>query len=215
MKASVPWYSSSAKLSGIGSEPNAFGAFGWLAKNCSSFVGFGASGGLPMMASSRSRKSSPVPTGKNFNELVTMSVSTPPDRWYLMAMPWGFAAGEPSATFGIPLPSEKRTVTGIVRPLKSGARLSRAASGDALKLPSTTTPFAWKARNPGCTPFSLFAKSTTCVETGGLSEVAEAAANRSDTHNKHLIMVGYRVQRIGMRRVGLRRHSLYWQDCQV
>ena len=50
-----------------------------------------------------------------------MSVSDPPGRWYLTAMPWGFAAGEPSATFGIPLPSEKRTVTGMVRPLNSFA----------------------------------------------------------------------------------------------
>ena len=58
-----------------------------------------------------------------------------------MAMPRGIA-GEPSGTFGIPLPSEKRAVTGIVLPLNSVARLSRAASAEALKLPSTTTPFA-------------------------------------------------------------------------
>src|SRR5258708_5847476 len=106
MKASMPWYSSSAKLSGIGSEPIAFGAFGWLPKNCSTLFGWGASGGLAVIACSRSRKSSPVPTGKNLNELVTMSVSAPPGRWYLMAMPRGIA-GEPSGTVGIPLPSEK------------------------------------------------------------------------------------------------------------
>jgi len=33
-------------------------------------------------------------------------------------------------------------VTRIVLPLNSAARLSRAAAGEALKLPSTTTPFA-------------------------------------------------------------------------
>src|SRR2546427_7663435 len=30
-----------------------------------------------------------VPTGKNLNEFVTMSVSVPPGRWYLIAMPRG------------------------------------------------------------------------------------------------------------------------------
>ncbi len=97
------------------------------------------------MACNRSRKSSPVPTGKNLNELVTMSVSAPPGRWYLMAMPRGMA-GEPSGTVGMPLPSEKRAVTGIDLPLNNTALLRRAASAEALKLPSTTTPFAWKAR---------------------------------------------------------------------
>src|ERR1700730_16117614 len=69
MKALMPWYSSSAKLAGIGSEPIAFGAFGWLPKNCSSFVGFGASGGLATMACSRSRKSSPGPCRKELERV--------------------------------------------------------------------------------------------------------------------------------------------------
>src|SRR6516225_5659374 len=69
----------------------------------------------------------------------------------------------------------------MARPLKSVARLSREASGEALKLPSTTTPFAWKARNPGCTPLRLLAKSTICVVTGGSSAVATAEASTSDT----------------------------------
>jgi hypothetical protein len=38
--------------------------------------------------------------------------------------------------------SEKRTVAGMVLPSNSFALLSAAASGEALKLPSTTTPFA-------------------------------------------------------------------------
>ena len=42
----------------------------------------------------------------------------------------------------IPVASENRTVTGIGLPLNSTARLSPAASGDALKLPSTTMPLA-------------------------------------------------------------------------
>src|SRR5450631_1666841 len=98
-----------------------------------------------------------------------------------MAMPRGIA-GEPSGTVGIPLPSEKRAVTGIELQLNSVERLSRAASEEALKVPSTTTPFAWNARNPGCTPSTLFAKSTICVGKGGLSAMAAAEANRSDAY---------------------------------
>jgi len=44
--------------------------FGWLAANCSSFVGLAASGGLAATASSISRKSSPEETGKNLSELI-------------------------------------------------------------------------------------------------------------------------------------------------
>jgi len=43
---------------------------------------------------------------------------------------------------GYPVESEKRTVTAIVLPSNRLALLSVAAAGDALKLPSTTTPFA-------------------------------------------------------------------------
>jgi hypothetical protein len=46
-----------------------------------------------------------------------------------MAIPRGIA-GEPSGTVGIPLPSEKRAVTGIERPLNSVALLSLAASAE-------------------------------------------------------------------------------------
>src|SRR5579862_4868256 len=99
-----------------------------------------------------------------------------------MAMPRGIA-GEPSGTVGNPAPSEKRAVTRIDLPLNSDALLSRAASDDALKLPSTTTPLAWKARYPGCTPSTLFAKSTICVGRGLLSAVAAAEANRREPHN--------------------------------
>src|SRR5262249_29997179 len=111
-------------------------------RELSNFVGLGASGELAASASSKSRKSSPVATGKNLRELITMSVSLPPGRWNLMAMPCGLAALPPSGTLGIPLESEKRTVTGIVAPLNNTARLSPADSGDALKLPSTTMPLA-------------------------------------------------------------------------
>jgi hypothetical protein len=38
--------------------------------------------------------------------------------------------------------SEKRAVTGIVLPSNRAALLHTAASGDALNLPSTTTPLA-------------------------------------------------------------------------
>src|SRR5262249_4628236 len=93
-------------------------------------------------ASSKSRKSSPVATGKNLRELITMSVSLPSGRWNLMAMPCGLASADPSAIFGMPVESENRTVTGIGLPLNNTARLSPAASEEALKLPSTTTPLA-------------------------------------------------------------------------
>jgi hypothetical protein len=49
---------------------------------------------------------------------------------------------DPSATFGIPLESEKRTVTGVALPSNRAALLSNAAPGDAVKLPSTTKPLA-------------------------------------------------------------------------
>ena len=71
-----------------------------------------------------------------------MSVSLPSGRWYLIAMPWGLARSEPSGRFGIPVESEKRTVTGIVLPSNSTARLNSAAAGEALKLPSVTMPLA-------------------------------------------------------------------------
>ena len=65
-----------------------------------------------------------------------------PGRWYLIAMPCGLAGPEPSGTFGIPVESEKRAVTGIVLPSDRAALLNTAASGDGLNLPSTTTPLA-------------------------------------------------------------------------
>src|SRR5215469_14964892 len=105
---------------------------GWLAANCSNFVGLAASGGLAANASSKSRKSSPVATGKNLKELITMSVSPPSGRWYLIAMPCGLALGEPSGIFGTPVELENRTVTGIGLPL----------SGAPVKWPSATIPLA-------------------------------------------------------------------------
>src|SRR6266567_5959916 len=90
----------------------------------------------------------------------------PSGRRNLIAMPCGLAALDPSGRFGTPVESENRTVTGIVLPLNSTARLSPAASGDALKLPSTTMPLAWLARNPGCVPNALFIASTLCSSTG-------------------------------------------------
>src|SRR6266481_8623809 len=91
-------------------------------------------------------------------------------------MPWGLESGDPSDASGAPPPSEKRTVTGIGWPLNSFARLSLRASAELLKLPSTTTPLAWTARNPGCTPYSLFIASTICADTGTSSAVTETAA---------------------------------------
>ena len=52
------------------------------------------------------------------------------------------ATSAPSGTFGIPVASENRTVAGMGLPLNNTAQLSPAASGDALKLPSTTMPLA-------------------------------------------------------------------------
>src|SRR5712672_3487654 len=113
MKASIPWYSWSAKLFGVGAEPKDAGNLGWLAENSSSLVGLGASAGLSLIATSRSRDASQVATG-----------------WNLMAMPLGLP-GAPSETVGKPPPLEKRTVTGILRPSKSAARVSADAAGAA------------------------------------------------------------------------------------
>src|SRR6516164_1751805 len=125
-----------AKVYGVPTEAKAVGTEGWLAVNCSNFVGLEASGGLAASASSKSRKSSPVATGKNLSELIAMSVSLPSGRWNLMAMPCGLASADPSGIFGIPVESENRTVARIELPLNNTARLSSAASGEALKLPS-------------------------------------------------------------------------------
>src|SRR6516225_2624418 len=81
-------------------------------------------------------------TGKNLSELITMSVSLPSGRRNLMAMPCGLASADPSGIFGMPVESENRTVAGIELPLNNTPRLSPAASGEALKLPSTTMPLA-------------------------------------------------------------------------
>jgi hypothetical protein len=78
-----------------------------------------------------SRKSAPDDTGKNLNELITMSVSVPSGKWNLIDIPCGLARGEPSGRLGIPVESEKRTVTGIGLPVKIIALLRRAASGVA------------------------------------------------------------------------------------
>jgi hypothetical protein len=53
-----------------------------------------------------------------------------------------FAHPSRAGIVGIPLPSEKRVVTGIVLPLNSAARLKRAPLAEPLKVPSTTTPLA-------------------------------------------------------------------------
>ena len=54
----------------------------------------------------------------------------------------GLAKGEPSDRLGIPVESEKRTVTGIGLPVNIIALLRLAAPGVALKVPSATTPLA-------------------------------------------------------------------------
>ncbi len=110
-----------------------------------------------------------------------MSVSLPSFRWYLIAMPCGIASAEPSGTSGMPVPSEKRTVTGIVPPSNSDALLSFAASGEAVKLPSTTMPLAWLARNPGWVPNTLFMASTIWVSIGTSS--ARSAVGRANAAN--------------------------------
>src|SRR5215472_2171748 len=72
----------------------------------------------------------------------------------------------------------------MVRPLNSVARLSLAAPGKALKLPSTTTPLAWLARNPGCEPYTLLSASTICVVNVVSSARAAVAAIRSKTPDR-------------------------------
>jgi hypothetical protein len=47
---------------------------------------------------------------------------------------------KPYSRRDIPVESGKRAVTGIVLPSDRAALLNTAASGDALNLPSTTTP---------------------------------------------------------------------------
>ena len=61
-----------------------------------------------------------------------------------MAMPCGLASADPSGIFGIPVESENCTVAGIeLLPLNNTARLSLAASEEALSWrPSTTMPLA-------------------------------------------------------------------------
>ena len=95
-------------------------------------------------------------------------------------MPCGLASEMPSGIFGSPVASEKRAVSGISFPLKSTALLSAAASGVALKLPSTTMPFAWLARKPLCTPNTLFMASTICSAIGFSSAAAAPDHMRQD-----------------------------------
>jgi len=67
-------------------------------------------------------------------------------------MPCGLATGDASGTVGRPPASEKRMVTGIFPLAKIGDTVHFAASAAGAKLPSTTIPFAWFARKPGCAP---------------------------------------------------------------
>ena len=48
-----------------------------------------------------SRKSAPDDTGKNLNELITMSVSLPSGKWNLIDIPCGLARGEPSGRLAV------------------------------------------------------------------------------------------------------------------
>jgi hypothetical protein len=140
------------------------GAAGWLAKNRSSAVGLALPGPLAATACNKSRNSAPVATGKKLSELSTRSIS-PLGRRNLIAAPWGFASGEPSGMAGRPVASEKRAVTGTGLPWNRGALLSLAPASVGVKLPSTTTPFAWLALIPGCWPQSLCMASMVCSAT--------------------------------------------------
>ena len=131
-------------------------------------------------------------TGKNFSELITMSVSLPSGRWYLIDMPCGLAAGAPSGRSGMPVEAENRTVIGIEAPLKIAALLSDAAAGAALNVPSVTMPFAWLARKPGCTPNALLRASTIWTSSGGSSaraapEVATASRSSAVARDRSFI----------------------------
>lgn len=77
---------------------------------------------------------------------------------------------------GMPVESENRTVTGIAGPANKAALLSAEASLVGVKLPSTTTPFAWLARIPGCWPHILFITSTVCSATDASCAEALIAA---------------------------------------
>ena len=96
-------------------------------------------------------------------------------------MPCGLASAEPSGRFGTPVESEKRTVAGMVLPSNSFALLSAGAPGEALKLPSTTTPFAWLARYPGWVPKALFIASTIWTGSGSSSAQATAGDAKATT----------------------------------
>lgn len=59
-----------------------------------------------------------------------------------MAIPLGSASELLSGIFGSPVELEKRTQTGVLAALKCGALESLDASGDGVKLPARSVPFA-------------------------------------------------------------------------
>jgi hypothetical protein len=93
------------------------------------------------------RKSSAVPTKKPLCELATMSVKAP-GSMNRRAMPWGAALGWASGICGLPVPSEKRTVTGTGPPCRWAALLIDFAVGAGVNVPVATMPFAWAKRKP-------------------------------------------------------------------
>ncbi len=146
-------YGAAAKLA-IGSFISTACAAGTIsgcaAMNAPSF----SMSGAPVSGSGRrrsmsSRKSSGVRVAK-VGEVVTSRSVSPPSQRSLIAIPRPSRAL--SEASGSPLAFENRISASTGSPCRCGARLSRAASGVAVKTPRAQLPFACSARWPGWVP---------------------------------------------------------------
>src|SRR5882762_929670 len=97
--------------------------------------GCGLVGFVAATALRNARKSVPVPTKKPLCELETMSVKPPLGSVKRTAIPRGEVFGSASLAWGLPVPSDNRTVTGTGPPARCAALLTDRAAGAGVKLP--------------------------------------------------------------------------------